>query len=64
MNFLFAVPLKADTQIMKDSFAGEKLLSLIEKPFLLAQMKDFESLKETPSAAAGAKALNRLIYNY
>lgn len=48
MNFPFAAPLKADTQIMKDSFAGEKVLSLTEKSFLLEQVKDFESLKETP----------------
>lgn len=31
MNFLFAVPLKAEKQIMKDSFIGENVLSLTEK---------------------------------
>lgn len=49
MNFLYVVPLKADTQIMKDSFIGEKSVKLDRKIIYFgASERLFESLKETP----------------
>lgn len=36
----------------------------MEESLLLEQMKDFESLKETPSAAVGAKVFSGLIIHY